>query len=77
MAKVRRRGTLALVLIVLMIGISAVSLLAYKGVFTMGTKPYVIPPQAQYDYAKPVVHSSGKIALLGDSNAEHFGYGLR
>ncbi len=77
LAKVRRRGVLALVLIALMIGMGAISWLAYKSVFTMGTKPYAAPPQAQYDYAKPATPSSGKIALLGDSNAGHFEYGLK
>jgi len=77
LAKVKRRGMLAIILIILMAGISATSLLAYKNVIALGVKSCVIPPKSRFDDAKPATPSTGKIALLGDSNAGHLEYGLR
>ena len=77
LAKVRRRGVLAWALISLMVLMGVLAGLAYKGILSYGVKPYEIPPQARFDYTKPAIQGTAKIALLGDSNAGHFEYGLK
>lgn len=74
--KVVRRNILALSLASLMIcaGLLAGLVNFGKLPFAATATPYANAPLL--DYEKPMIHSQGKVVLLGDSNAGHFSYGL-
>ncbi|MFD1709347.1 acyltransferase family protein [Ottowia flava] len=77
LAKIKRRGRLALWLLALMVCMGTVAALASKAVLLFGLKAYIIPPMERLGHAKPAVQSTGSIVLLGDSNAGHLEYGLK
>ncbi|WP_147433277.1 acyltransferase family protein [Acidovorax sp. 94] len=72
--RVGRKNLLALSLVLLMAVVTALAWMGSSGKIPLTAAPY--PNAALVAYDKPEVKSQGRVALLGDSNAGHFSYGL-